>query len=159
MKEKVLSYLDDLKIPYEVTEHPPVLNMEEVEAVGLTKIGPVCKNLFLRDQKGKRHFLVTASEETQISLKELGEKLGVKLSFASAERLQKYLGVSTGSVSPMGVLNDADHAVEVILDQKLQGQPKLGVHPNENTTTIWLSFSNLQKALKKAGNDVKIMKL
>ena len=83
----------------------------------------------------------------------------MKLSFASAERLQKYLGVSTGSVSPMGVLNDADHAVEVILDQKLQGQPKLGVHPNENTTTIWLSFSNLQKALKKAGNDVKIMKL
>ncbi|MET0015699.1 YbaK/EbsC family protein [Oscillibacter sp.] len=160
MKEQVFEFLEQEKIPYDVTEHEPVYTMEDMERVGLDKLGTLCKNLFIRDAKGKSYFLITASNDTAINLKELGEKLGAgKVSFASAERLQQYLGVTAGCVSPFGVLNDAEHKVEVIFDQKLQGEKRLGVHPNEHDATVWISFSDLQKALKKTGSSVKILKL
>lgn len=100
--KKVLDFLKNENIPYEITEHEPVYTMEDMERIGLDTLGTICKNLFIRDAKGKRHFLITADNDTQINLKELGEKLGAgKVSFASAERLEKYLGVTAGCVSPL----------------------------------------------------------
>lgn len=160
MKEKVYEFLNDKKVQYEVTNHEPVYNMEDMQRVGLDKIGTICKNLFIRDQKGKKHFLITADNDTPINLKDLGEKLGAgKVSFASAERLEKYLGVTAGCVSPFGVLNNEDHSVTVVFDQKLQGNKKIGVHPNEHDATVWISFSDLTKLIKDLGNEVKIIKL
>lgn len=160
MKQKVLNFLNNEQIPFEITEHEPVYTMEDMERVGLDKLGTICKNLFIRDAKGKNHFLITADNNTDINLKALGEKLGAgKVSFASAERLAKYLGVTAGCVSPFGVLNDSEHCVTVVLDKSLEGKSRLGVHPNEHSATVWISFDNLVKALKKIGNEIEILKI
>ena len=160
MKEKVFDFLQQSGIAYEVSEHPAVYTMEEMEQLGLDKLGTIPKNLFVRDGKGRQHFLITAAADTHIDLKALGEKLGVKkLSFASAERLQQYLGVTAGCVSPFGVLNDTQNAVTVIFDSKLAGLLKLGVHPNVHNATVWLSFENLCKAIQKAGNTIQVIEI
>ena len=160
MKQKVFDFLNSAGIPYTVTEHPAVYTMAEMEAQGLDKLGTVPKNLFIRDGKGKQHFLVTAAHTTQVDLKELGQKLGAKkLSLASADRLQTYLGVTPGCVSPFGVINDEGHCVTVVFDSKLTSSSKLGVHPNVHDATVWLSFEDLNAAVKLAGNPVVILEI
>lgn len=97
-------------------------------------------------------------EERKIELKTLHEKIGsTKLSFASAERLEKYLGVQQGCVSPLGILNDEVRNVTVIFDSVLLGEAQVGVHPNDNTATIWLSFENLYRLIREHGNEVEIV--
>jgi len=160
MKQIVLDFLKNENIPFEITEHEPVYTMEDMERVGLDKLGTICKNLFIRDAKGKRHFLITADNDTQVNLKELGAKLDAgKVSFASAERLEKYLGVTAGCVSPFGILNDAEHCVTVVLDKKLEGKERLGIHPNEHDATVWISYNSLLSVINKIGNDVVIIEL
>ncbi len=160
MKEQVIDFLNKNSIPFELAEHNPVFTMEDMINEGLNKKGTLAKNLFIRDQKGKRHFLVTASNDTVINLKDLGEKLGIgKISFASPERLMKYLGLEPGCVSPFGLLNDTENAVEMVLDKKLQGSEKISVHPNCHNATVWLSFDSLKKSIEIMGNDLKITEL
>lgn len=160
MREPVFALLDQLGLPYEVTEHPAVYSIEEMEQLGITAQGDVCKNLFLRDAKGKNHYLVVMLEEKHADLKKLALELdSTKLSFASAERLQKYLGVAAGSVSPFGILNDAEHQVTVALDRDMEGKTRLGVHPNDNTATVWLSYDSLVKALRSQGNPVQTIRI
>ena len=159
-KKRVYDALDKMKIKYETVEHEPVFTMEDMDRLGLTKKGTLCKNLFLRDSKGKRHFLVTADENTKIDLKTLGRQLGAgNLSFASEERLEKYLGLKQGSVSPFGLMNDTDHAVEFFIDKDLSRCKSLGIHPLENTATVFLSFKDLDKFLWDLDVDVVKVKL
>lgn len=158
MKQKVYDFLNSQNINFDVKDHEAVYTMEEMQTAGLDKLGTICKNLFIRDQKGKKHFLITADDATHINLKDVGVKLEAgKVSFASAERLEKYLGVTTGCVSPLGILNDDEHAVTVVLDKKLVGIDRLGVHPNDNTSTLFLSFDSLVKAIEAVGNDYMIL--
>ena len=160
VRKKVYEALDKMKIKYEVVEHEPVYTMEDMDRLGLTKKGTLCKNLFLRDAKGKRHFLVTADEKTKIDLKSLGRALGAgTLSFASEDRLEKYLGLKQGSVSPFGLMNDTDHAVEFFIDKSLSRCKSLGIHPLENTATVFLSFKDLDKFLWDLDVDVIKVKL
>ncbi len=156
-KEKIYELLAAEGVNYDCLEHVPVYTMEEMDAAGITAKGAVCKNLFLRDAKGKVHYLVTVPEETRIDLRTLGEKLGTKLSFASAERLQKYLAVEQGCVSPLGVLNDESKSVIVVFDGSLRGSAAVGVHPNDNTATIWLAFADLERLIKNHGNEVSFV--
>lgn len=143
IKQKVYDALDGSGISYERVDHPAVFTIEEMDALDLPHPGSVVKNLFLRDAKGKRHFLVVLPGHRQADLRTLGAKLGTKLSFASEERLEKYLGLTKGSVTPLGVLNDEDRAVEVIFDQELKSMPLVGVHPNHNTATVFLKTDDL----------------
>lgn len=157
-KEEIRQMLEDKTIGFRMLEHPAVYTMQEMQALGILREGRVCKNLFLRDQKGKQHFLVSLPEEKQVSLKTLGERLGgQKLSFASEERLQKYLGVTHGAVSPLGVLNDETHSVTVVLDSEILQWDAIGVHPNDNTATIWLTPEALRSILDKAGNPCLVL--
>ena len=159
-KQRVYDALDKLGIKYEVVEHEPVHTMEDMDSLGLPEKGTLCKNLFLRDSKGKRHFLVTADEKTKIDLKALGRTLGAgTLSLASEERLEKYLGLKQGSVSPFGLMNDTDHAVEFFIDKSLSRCKSLGIHPLENTATVFLSFKDLDKFLWNFDVDVFKIKL
>ncbi|MBM6830273.1 prolyl-tRNA synthetase associated domain-containing protein [Anaerotignum lactatifermentans] len=157
-KKEIYELLNDAQIPYESMGHEAVYTMEEMDRLGITKKGTVCKNLFLRDVKGKKHYLVCVPEERKIELKTLHEKIGsTKLSFASAERLEKYLDVQQGCVSPLGVLNDDVRNVTVIFDSVLLGETQVGVHPNDNTATIWISFENLYRLIREHGNEVEIV--
>ena len=158
-KIKVFEFLEENKISYEKLEHDAVTTMEEMDAAGITSKGTVCKNLFLRNAKGNQHYLVTAMEEKVIDLKILAQDIGsTRLSFGSAERLMKHLGLTQGSVSPLGVLNNEDADVIVVFDRDLVGNPQVGLHPNDNTATIWMDFKDLQSIIKKHGNEIIFVK-
>lgn len=158
-KEATLRYLDEQGIEYEKMEHKAVFTMEEMDEVGISARGGVVKNLFLRDGKGKNHFLVVVPEEKRVNLGELSARLNTsKMSFASADRLQKYLGVVQGAVSPLGVLNDENHVVNVVFDEDLIHASKVGIHPNDNTATVWMSFKDLKKIIQGLGNPISYAK-
>ena len=121
MKEEALEKLDALNIEYKEITHDAVYTIEEMDALGKDYFegAKICKNLFVRDQKGKRHFLVVLPEEKRAPLDVIATKIGsTRLSFASNERLMKYLKLTPGAVTPLSVINDEENAVEVILDEE-----------------------------------------
>lgn len=158
-EEKVYDYLQDLGISYERHEHPPVYTVEEAEEYWADIEGVHCKNLFLRNQKGKRHFLVVLKDSKNVDFNSLSNHLGEKLSFASDKRLKKYLGLESGAVSPFGLINDDQEAVEVFIDKDLRGVDKINFHPNINTATITISGSDFEKFLKACENSVSYIKI
>jgi Ala-tRNA(Pro) deacylase len=154
-QQKVFEKLEELKIKYEVINHPAVYTIEEIDGLGNAELHNVCKNLFLRDYKGKRHFLAILHKDKQADFKKMREQLGTTaLSFASEERLEKYLQLSKGAVTPFGVINDTNCAVEVVFDKDLVGMQRLGFHPNDNTATVWISFDDIKKVIAENGNRI-----
>src|SRR5258706_5212033 len=118
-------------------EHPAVMTVEESMRLVPKLPGVKTKNLFLRDKKGRRHFLVTVPHDVAVDLDALAEALGAGgVGFASAERLQKHLGLKPGSVSLLGLVNDSAHAVEFVLDRKLWEADAVHAHPLVNTATM-----------------------
>lgn len=159
-RQEVYAYLERMGIRFKVSEHPAVYTIEEMEKLRLDKLGGIVKNLFLRDAKGKRHFLVMLRQDKKVDLKGLQAKIGsTPLRFASEERLQKHLGLEKGAVSPLGIINDADQAVEVVLDNDLKEFELLGVHLNDNTATLWLSLDDLEKIIAGRGNQLLCLDL
>lgn len=159
-KQFVYQTLTDSNIPFEVIEHPAVFTIEEMQELHFPADVSVAKNLFLRDGKGKRHFLLVVKAEQKVNLKQLEQVFQCsKLSFASEERLEMYLGLSKGSVSPLGLLNDTELQVECYVDEKFCGVEKIGVHPNDNTATVFLSFEHLRKMIESTGHPVQQINL
>lgn len=161
-KEKVYQKLREMGIAFELIEHPAAFTIEEIDALNLSEenCNAVVKNLFLRDAKGRRHFLVVLRKDKQANLVALQEEIGsTKLSFASEERLQRLLGVTKGSVSPLGILNDEEREVELAIDSDLMGQKRVGVHPNDNTATVFLSFEDLKRVILEHGNHIHFIKI
>jgi Ala-tRNA(Pro) deacylase len=159
-EDQVKAVLDEMGIPFSRREHPPVATVEEAEKYWGGLRGAHCKNLFLRNNKGNRHFLVIAEASRKIDLKSLARALGQdRLSFASAERLRKYLGLDGGSVSPFGLINDADREVRVVIDAGLRNAGTVNFHPNINTATLGLSFPDFEKFLARCGNKVEYLDL
>lgn len=159
-KQRVYDALNKAGIKYEAVEHEAVHTMEDMNRLGLTAKGTLCKNLFLRDAKGKRHFLVTADENTKVDLKSLSKVLGAgNLSFASEERLEEHLKVQQGGVTPFALMNDTEHKVEFFIDKSLTRCKSLGVHPLDNTATVFLSYKDLDKFLWNLDVDVIKIKL
>ena len=157
-KGEVRTFLEEKKSPFEWVEHKAVYTIEEMEELGLESMDQIAKNLFLRDQKGKRHFLIVIRADKQANLKGLGEKLGIgKLSFASEERLEKYMKLKKGAVSPLGILNDENCAVEVYFDEDFCKMEKIGVHPNDNTASVYLKTDDLLNIIREHGNPLTIV--
>jgi len=155
--EEILKHLKDLNISYDIENHVPVYTIEEMENLNSDKLknACICKNLFLRDQKGKKHFLYVLSEDKRANLSELSEKLqSGKLSFASEERLQKYLNVEKGAVTPLAILFDKVGAVQICLDKDCIKNPVLGVHPGVNTSTVLISNDDLIKYIESTGHSI-----
>ena len=160
--EEVLEKLKELQIEYDIVEHIPVYTIEEMENLGpeYFKGAHICKNLFLRDAKGKRHFLVIIGQDKKADIKSIEAQIGcTRLSFASPERLDKYLKLQKGSVTPFGLINDVEKQVEVVIDRDLMNKNKLGFHPNINTATVLISFKDLEKFLKEQKNKVTYIKV
>ena len=133
----IFKYLDSCGIAYLRIDHPPVFSCEESERLVPPLDGAKTKNLFLRDGKGKRHFLVSVPPEKNVDLKALSLELQAPgLGFASPERLQKYLKLTPGSVTLLGVINDSDNQVQVIIDEPLWRAEALQVHPLVNSSTL-----------------------
>jgi Ala-tRNA(Pro) deacylase len=151
----VVERLRELGIAYERYDHPPVPTVEEAEKYWADIDATHCKNLFLRNQKGSRHYLVVAPHAKKVDLRSLADQIGDgKLSFASPERLMTHLGLSPGSVSPFGLINDRGHAVRVVLDRDLKSAERLSFHPNINTATLTIAAADFARFLEACGNTV-----
>ncbi len=154
-EQKVYDFLNELEISYTRHEHPPVFTVEEADQYWEGIEGAHSKNLFLRNNKGNQHFLVVLESTKKVDLSQLAEQTGAgKLSFASANRLEKYLGLETGAVSPFGLLNDENKAVKVILDRNLKSSEYVNFHPNVNTATLTVSFKDFERFLARCGNEI-----
>lgn len=159
-RENIFEKLNALQIPFELVEHAPAFTMEEYNALGFNPNDEICKNLFLRDYKGTRHMLVVLKGSKHADLQLIRSEVdSSKLSFASDERLAKFLDVKKGSVSPLGLLNDATGEVEVYFDEDLKDAPRLGFHPNDNTATVFMAFSDVQKYIESTGHTMRFVKV
>jgi len=160
VERKVLEILEELGITCVRHEHPPVATVEEAEKHWGPIKGTHCKNLFLRNKRGNRHYLVIAAVDKAVDLKRLNALLGEdRLSFASPERLKRWLDLEPGAVSPFGLINDQTHQVDVVCDEALKSSAGLGFHPNVNTATLEIALADFETFLASRGNTVRWLKL
>ena len=158
--EEVLDLLNKQNIKYELVEHEEVHTIEDMQELGLLDKGYVCKNLFLRNANGKMHFVLSCHHSKEVQVQEIAKKIGsTRLSFGSAERLEKYLKLENGYVSPFGVINDESKSVIFIFDKEIQNQKRVGFHPNTNKATVYLDFKDVKKIIEDHGNDIVFIKL
>lgn len=159
-KAETLELLDREGIAYELYEHVAVYTVAEAVAAGIPHRELGAKNLFLRDDKHRAHYLVCLPDEKNVSLREIQERLGSRrLSFASAQDLRAKLGLVPGAVTPLGALNDTERHVEVVIDQTLVDAGRLTVHPCDNTATVLIATSDLIALLRERGHDVRVVDL
>ncbi|MCI7084449.1 MAG: prolyl-tRNA synthetase associated domain-containing protein [Tenericutes bacterium] len=148
-KEEVYKKLNELNIEYRVVNHKAVFTMEDVINENIEPFENIVKNIFIRDDKKINYYLVLVSHNKKVNLKELRNKLNSRpLTLASEEDLYKYLGLTKGSVSPLGILNDKDHIVSIIIDEDIKNISEIGVHPNINTATVFLKPKDLEIIFK-----------
>jgi len=154
-QQELFDHLHQLKIAYETFHHEPLFTVDQARVTGAQRIpGPVCKNLFLKDDK-KQLWLIVAIGDTKIDLKATAKLIGAPgLRFANDEMLMQYLGVLPGSVTPFGLLNDVTRAVHVILDDNLFHHDIVDFHPLKNDATLVLHPEDLQKFISACGNPV-----
>lgn len=154
--DDVEQYLERLHIPFVRHEHPPVATVAEAEEHWRDIAALHAKNLFLRNPKGTRHFLVVLAFTRRGDLIALGETFGEKkLGFASPERLLTHLGLTPGSVSPFGLINDPAHRVEVAIDVAIRDAEHVAFHPNVNTATLVISGDDFTRYLSAVGHEVR----
>jgi Ala-tRNA(Pro) deacylase len=159
-RAEVISYLNDLNIPFELHEHPPVPTVEEALPYWKDIDATHCKNLFFRNHKGNRHYLVILDHRRQLNIKDLEQKLKQgKISFASPKRMERYLGLGAGSVSAFGIINDHENHVHIFLDEALQSATRISFHPNENNATLVISFASFLRFLETSGNSYEFIAL
>jgi len=156
----VYAALDALGIAYERHEHSAVFNAEDASKFWDPIHGVQCKNLFLRNKKGDRHYLVVLEISKRADLKEIVKLVGDdRLSFGSPERLMAELGLTPGSVSPFGLIHDADGSVRVLIDQDLKKADRLIFHPNINTASVVVSWTDLERFLATRPNSLRLVKI
>lgn len=152
--------LESLSIQFEYHEHPPIATIEDAKIHWENYNSGRCKNIFFRNHKGDRHYLVILEHLRQLNIRDLEKKLKQgKLTFASDQRLKKYLGVEPGSVSPFGLINDAEKNVHLFIDEKLSEFDRLTFHPNVNTASLVISKSDFLKFLDYTGNTFEFIRL
>jgi len=151
---KVYEVLKELQIPFDYYEHPPVPTIEEAMLYWKDIEAAHCKNLFFRNHKGDRHYLVVFHYWHKMDVRLLEQKLKQgKLSFASGWRLEKYLNLKPGSISPFGLIHDKTRHVKLYLDDKLLNYERLSFHPNDNTASLVIKKDDFVRYLDFTGNE------
>ena len=160
-KQEIYNYLNEKNISYEITNHKAVYNMKEASEIDIPYPNQDAKNLFVRDDKKKNYYLITVRGNKRVDLKEFSIKNNTRrLSFASKEDLMKIMKLIPGAVTPMGILNDENNIVKFYLDKEFLEEPKfLGVHPNDNTATVWLKTRDMLEILREHGNPVNVVEI
>ena len=157
---EIYDYLDTHGIDYERHDHPPVFTCDDVNRLVPALPGQKTKNLFICDNKGKQHFLVTVPDEKSVDLKSFSQALAVKkLRFASADRLKKHLALEPGAVTILGVMNDDAQQVQVVVDKAIWEAAALQCHPLVNTATLVISLDNVRKFLDATGHEARVMEV
>lgn len=150
---ELYALLEALTIDYEYHEHPPAPTIEEAMKYWKDLDATHCKNLFFRNHKGNRHYLVILDHRQELNIRDLEQRLKQgKLTFASPKRMMKYLGITPGSVSPLALINDKESHVHVFLDENLQYSQTISFHPCINTASLIVRYDDFMKFLKHTGN-------
>ena len=153
-KQQIYDYLNSRGIWYEITEHGAVYNMAELSEIALPYPEADAKNLFVRDDKKNNYYLICVKGNKRVNLKDFKRNYGTRtLSFASAEELMELLQLIPGAVTPLGLLNDKESKVQFYLDQDF-AEGLVGVHPNDNTATVWLKTADLIAIIRDSGHEV-----
>lgn len=156
----VIRYLEERNISYDLHEHPPVPTVEDALPYWKDIDASHCKNLFFRNHKGNRHYLVILDHRRQLNIRDLEQRLKQgKISFASPKRMERYLGLSAGSVSVFGIINDHENHVHLFIDKALQSSNCISFHPNENNATLVISFASFLRFLESSGNSYEFIAL
>lgn len=156
--QKIYAALKNLSVQYEEHHHPAVYTSAEAAEYYKDFPGAKVKSLFLRNRKGNQHYLVVLTDQKKADLKELSKILGEsQVGFASSERLQKYLQVTPGSVSPLGLVFDEDKHIKVILDEAIMEHELINAHPNINTKTIIMKVADLQRYIAHTGHTAQTL--
>ena len=157
-KQEIYDFIKSKNIWYEITEHKTVYNMEELKELDIPYPKYDAKNLFVRDDKKRNYYLITVKGDKRIDLKEFRRKNETRpLSFASENDLLDMMNLKPGSVTPLGLLNDKNNKVLFYIDKDfMKDKHIVGVHPNDNTATIWLKVEDLIEIIKEHGNKVNI---
>lgn len=160
-KQEIYSLLSKKNIWYEVTEHRAVYNMEELSQIDIPYPMADAKNLFVRDDKKRNYYLITVKGDKRVDLKAFRRRNHTRpLSFASENDLMNIMGLVPGAVTPFGVLNDKESKVMVFIDREFMNTPGLiGVHPNDNTATVWLKTENLLRLIEEHGNQAALVEI
>ncbi len=155
---RLYKLLDQLEIPYEYHEHPPAPTIEAAMKYWKDLDATHCKNIFFRNHKGNRHYLVVLEHLQQLSIHDLEKRLKQgKLTFASDDRLKKYMGLTPGSVTPFGLINDPEHHVHLFLDENLQTGARISFHPCINTASIIVRYDDFIRFLDWTGNSYELI--
>ena len=158
-EDDLYQMLDERGVPYEVYHHKAIFTVAEGDAVGIPELGAHTKNLFLRDDKKRNYYLVTAHEDQRVDLKALAARIpSRRLSFASEKDLVSMLGLVAGSVTPWGVLNDEGRTVTMIYDRNLKGR-RIDAHPLVNTATMFVQMADLVTLQREHGTRVLFLDL
>ena len=152
--QDIIDFLNEKNISFEFYQHAPAYSIDDLEALAIPHTEDIVKNLFLRDDKKRNYYLVTLPGHKKIDLKKLSEKIpSRRLSFASEDMLYEKLLLKKGNVTPLGVLNNKEKNVIVVFDKNLQGKT-IGVHPMDNSKTVFLRFEALIELIKNNGNPI-----
>ena len=157
----VYELLDKLKIPYERIDHDHADTMEACEEIDKRLGVTMCKNLFLRNQQKTTFFLLLIPGDKKFMTKDLSKQLGIsRLSFAEPEYMEKYLDITPGSVSVLGLMNDKDWDVTLLIDRDILESEYIGCHPCINTSSMKIKTSDIiKKFLKHTGHRHTVVKL
>ena len=159
-QERVFDFLQQQDIEYSFYTHPEAPTIEIARQYWHNDGSKHCKNLFFRNHKGNRHYLVVFDSEQSLAIHDLEQRLKPgKLSFASEQRMDRYLGLKPGSVSPFGLINDTENHVHLFLDKNLLNYPSLSFHPNDNRATVVISQQMFAKYLEAVGNTFEYIEL
>lgn len=160
-KQEIYDFIKDKNIWYEITEHKAVFNMAELSQVEIPYPEYDAKNLFVRDDKKRNYYLITVKGDKRVDLKEFRKNNATRpLSFASEQDLMSIMNLVPGAVTPLGLLNDNELKVILYLDKEfLNDKQIIGVHPNDNTATLWLKVTDLIDIIKEHGNQVNIVEI
>ena len=158
--KELYKILKELGIEFEYNEHPAAPTIEIAKQYWKDLDAVHCKNLFFRNHKGNRHYLVVFDHRQNLSIKSLEQKLKQgKLSFASEKRMEKYLGLKPGSVTPFGLINDKEKHVTVFFDKNLKEAKKISFHPCINTASLVVKFNDFMRFMNWTGNHVEFLEL
>ena len=154
---KIKNYLQKLGINFKEFKHPAVYTCEEAEKYNKNIRGIHSKNLFLKNRKSKRFYLVILPADKKLDLDELGKKISDNLKFAKENDLKEILGVKSGAVSPFGLINDKKNKVIAVIDSKVWNPEYVSFHSNINTETLELTKSDFHKYINSLKNELKIL--
>jgi len=156
----IFEFLAQHAIPFERYDHEAVFTCDQAERAVPTIPAAHTKNLFLRDKKGQRHWLLVTLCSKAVDLKQVAAEIGAdKLSLGSPERLAKHLGVTPGAVTVLALINDPTHAVELLVDKDVWSADAIRAHPLVNTATLALAQTDMRRFIAATGHEAQVIRV